>query len=88
MVNEPVRKLHISKQANKFIKSLPEKQRSLIKDAVKKLIANETAGLNIKKLHPHPKEFRLRVGNVRILFKADRQELFLFKAGYRQGVYK
>ncbi len=83
-----VRELRISRKANKFILSLPDKERKAVKKAIERLIANDAEGLNIKRLLPYPKEFRLRVGNVRILFRSTKSELFIFKAGYRGDVYK
>jgi len=83
-----VRDLRISRKANKFILSLPDKERKAVKKAIQKLISNDTEGLNIRRLLPYPKEFRLKVGNVRILFRSTKSELFIFKAGYRGDVYK
>lgn len=82
------RELRISTQAQKFILSLPSKQRTRIREAVEKLLRGDFAGLDVKKLAPHPRDYRLRIGTVRILFHADASLLFIFKAGYRGGVYK
>ena len=67
---------------------MPPELRGRIKNAVQCLIAGETLGLDIKPLAPHPNEYRLRVGRVRILFRMDRELLFVFKAGYRGDVSK
>ena len=83
-----VREFRISKRANKFILSLPEDERKAVKKAVERLINNDTEGLDIKRLLPYPKEFRLRVGKVRILFRSTKEQLFIFRAGYRGDVYK
>jgi len=83
-----VRELKISKKANKFIVSLPERERRSVKEAIEKLINNDTETLDIKRLLPYPKEFRLRVGNIRILFRSTKEQLFIFKAGYRGDIYK
>ena len=83
-----VRELRISKKANKFIVSLPERERRSVKEAIEKLINNDTETLDIKRLLPYPKEFRLRVGNIRILFRSTKEQLFIFKAGYRGDIYK
>ena len=83
-----VRELKISKKANKFIVSLPERERRSVKEAIEKLISNDTETLDIKRLLPYPKEFRLKVGNTRILFRSTKEQLFVFKAGYRGDVYK
>ncbi len=68
--------------------SLPEAMRKKIKEAMTRLVAGDVRGLDIKRLKPHPHDFRLRVGGVRILFSSDAQRLFVYKAGYRGDVYK
>ena len=88
MVDPGARSVRISRQADGFIKKLPDKQREAVKSAVKRLMDNDLSGLDIKRLLPHPHEFRLRVGKVRILFKSTSDLLFLFKAHYRGQVYK
>ncbi len=88
MVKYDDREFKISRKANKFIKSLPAPKRAKIKQAVQCLINNETEHLKIRRLLPHPKEFRLRLDDVRLLFKADKGSLFIFKAGYRKDIYR
>lgn len=88
MVKYEDRNFKISSKANKFIKSLPKAKREKIKYAVELLIGNQTEHLDIKRLMPYPKEFRLRVDNVRLLFRSDKDILFIFKAGYRKNIYK
>lgn len=88
MVKYEDREFKISSKANKFIKTLPKAKREKIKDAVGCLIENQTDNLDIKRLMPYPKEFRLRVDDVRLLFRSDRKLLFIFKAGYRKDIYK
>jgi len=88
MVKYEDRQFKISSKADKFIKSLPEAKRKKIKEAVTSLIDNQTDHLNIKRLLPYPKEFRLKVDDVRLLFRSDRELLFIFKAGYRKDIYK
>jgi len=88
MVMQSPRELVISKQANAFIRSLPDHAREKIKRAVERLISGDFNGLDIKRMQPHPHDFRLRVGNTRILFTAEPERLFIYKAGYRGDVYK
>ncbi|MBN1102823.1 MAG: hypothetical protein JXL84_05340 [Deltaproteobacteria bacterium] len=88
MVDPKTRSFSISRQADAFIRSLPDKRRTAVKKAIKKLIDNDVAGLDIKRLLPHPHEFRLRVGKVRVLFKSTSEQLFIFKAHYRGQAYK
>ena len=82
------RQFKISKQANKFILSLPGDLREKIKIVVTRLMSGEMETLEIARLEPYPNEYRLRVGKVRILFRSTDQLLFIFKAGFRGDVYK
>ena len=82
------RRLEISRKANQFIQSLPVKLRQRIKEAVDCLIKGDVHRLDIKPLSPHPHEYRLRIGKIRILFHADKELLFIFKAGFRGDIYK
>ncbi|MDX9963951.1 hypothetical protein [Desulfobacter postgatei] len=88
MVKYEDREFKISSKANKFIKSLPAAKREEIKEAVQNLIDNNTEHLNIRRLLPHPKEFRLRVDDIRLLFRSDKELLFIFKAGFRKDIYR
>ena len=88
MVDTGGRVYQISKQVHKFILSLPEDHRRRIKEAIFRLTSGEVHGLDVKKLKPHPNDFRLRVGSIRILFTADKKRLFIYKAGFRGDVYK
>ena len=88
MVKYEDRKFKISSKANKFIKSLSKAKREKIKYAVELLIDNQTDRLNIRRLMPYPKEFRLKIDDVRLLFRSDKDILFIFKAGYRKDIYK
>lgn len=88
MVKAEDRAFRISRKSDRFIRSLPARKRKAVKEAVTLLIENKTEGLNIKRLFPNPKEFRLRIDDIRILFKATKDELFIFKAGYRGQLYK
>lgn len=89
MVNvPPERRFEISRKADQFIQSLPEKLRLRIKDAVGCLIKGDVNHLDIKSLTNHPHEYRLRVGRTRILFHADKELLFIYKVGFRGGIYK
>ncbi|NDY55692.1 hypothetical protein G3N56_02910 [Desulfovibrio sulfodismutans] len=82
------RTLVIGRKAQAFIVALPDAQRAKIKQAVSRLVAGDVQGLDIKKLKPHPHDYRLRIGGVRILFTSDAEKLFIYKAGYRGDVYK
>ena len=82
------RRFEISRKADQFIQSLPAKLRRRIKEAIECLIKGDVRHLDIVPLSPYPHEYRLRVGKIRILFRADKELLFIFKAGFRGDIYK
>lgn len=82
------RRFEISRKADQFIQTLPVKLRGRIKEAVDCLIKGDVRHLDIKPLSPYPHEYRLRVGKIRILFCANKDLLFIFKAGFRGDIYK
>ncbi len=86
MVKE--RQFKIDRQADRFIRSLPEHEREKVREAVALLIAGNTQSLDIKRYLPYPKEFRLKVGRIRLLFRSSPEMLFIFKADFRKDVYK
>jgi mRNA interferase RelE/StbE len=55
MVSREGRELRISKQTDKFIRSLPGKEREAVKHGITRLIEGDTQGLDIARLLPHPK---------------------------------
>ncbi|MCX5814655.1 MAG: hypothetical protein NTX75_00220 [Proteobacteria bacterium] len=88
-MNDHTERLYvISRKADQFIQSLPVKLRRRIKEAVDCLIKGDVHHLDIKPLSPYPHEYRLRVGKIRVLFRADKELLFIFKAGFRSDIYK
>jgi len=88
MVGMEKRNCRITKKASKFIKDLPEQKRKNVKKSIQMLMEDRTEHLDIKRLMPYPKDFRLRVEDIRILFRSTKEELFIFKAGYRRDVYR
>ena len=55
------------RKAVKQLRNLPQKQQVKIRDAVNGLV-DFTANQNVKKLKSHNCNYRLRVGNYRVLF--------------------
>lgn len=56
---------------NKFLRKLSPKEREIVDTVVSKILAHNFYGLNIKKLKGKDREFRVRKGNVRIIFIID-----------------
>jgi mRNA-degrading endonuclease RelE of RelBE toxin-antitoxin system len=51
----------------KLFRKITKKERMMLSQVLAKLIANETAGLNIKKIQSS-EYYRLRIGSFRIIF--------------------
>ena len=78
-----------AKSVKKDIKNIPPDILSLIKTSIEEL-QNFPHLSNIKKLSSHPlADFRLRVGNYRILFDVDFDNniIEILKIGHRRDVY-
>lgn len=75
----------IKKPAKKFIDKLPKNDKQRIMDAIEKL----PDGDNIKKLKGHDDIYRLRVGDFRILYTVNDNELIVvvIDAGNRGQIY-
>jgi len=53
---------------NKFLNSLTEKERKFVTILIARLRNNDLIGLNVKKLKGMENMYRIRKGNIRILF--------------------
>ena len=72
-----------SKQAEAYLDKQQKKQSERIKNAVKALPAGD-----VKKLKGIENGYRLRVGNVRVLFEKDEGKIHVIKIDNRGDVYK
>ena len=62
----------------KSLQKLTPKERGRIKEIVRKLEVDDTAGLDIQKLKGKNDIFRIRKGNIRIVYRKDSQgKIFL-----------
>ena len=52
----------------KFLKKLTKKEFPIVEETLQKIHLQDTAGLDIKKLSGYRDIYRVRVGNVRIIF--------------------
>ena len=63
---------------NKVLQKLAEKERTAIKDILFKLIKGETSSFNIKKLKGRDDIFRIRKGNLRIIYRFnDKKQIYI-----------
>jgi len=70
-------------QATGFLNKQPAKKSERIKKAINALPAGD-----VKKLCGIPNGYRLRIGDVRILFKRDGEQINVIKIDNRGDVYK
>ena len=61
----------------KALNKLSDKERKLMKEILARLNAGDILGLNIQKLKGHPDIFRLRKGDLRIIFRKIQKNIFL-----------
>ena len=57
----------------KALQKLSAKERQKIKAVLTRLLAQETEGLDIKKLKDRNDVFRVRIGDLRIIYRVDSQ---------------
>jgi len=75
---------------DKVLAKLSEKERSLVREIIQKLLSGNTANLNIKKLRGSSDIFRIRKGHVRIMYRVDKTETIFILAIERrkENTYK
>ncbi len=61
----------------KALARLSEKERGRVKDALARLVAGDMRGLDIKKLKGRDDIFRVRKGDLRILYRIHGGQLFI-----------
>ena len=78
-------KILIKKRAKKFIDKLPKSEKNRIVYAIKKIPEGD-----IKQLKGHSELMRIRVGDYRIIYTIDNNELIIIviDAGNRGDIYK
>lgn len=52
----------------KFLKRLSDKEFAAVETALQKILDRDTAGLDLKKLSGYRDVYRVRIGNIRIIF--------------------
>lgn len=79
----------IDKKVETFIKKQPANQAKRLRDAISSLAVNPRPH-GCKKLEGYEDEYRLRVGQMRILYTINDAivTVIVLKAGYRGNVYK
>ena len=76
----------LSRQAEKFLDKLNDKQAIIIINAIKGLTQNPPKG-DIRKLKGYINEKRLRVGTIRIIFKIKDNIVYVSDIDFRGNIY-
>ncbi len=73
----------------KALAKLSEKERKKIKQALEKLFSDEIKGLDIRKLKDRSDIFRLRIGNLRIIYRVLGEKISILAISRRnEKTYK
>lgn len=73
----------------KFLKKLTPKERSLIEELIVKLLKGETDDLDTKKLKGFDDIFRVRLGNIRVMYRKTKADIIVIEISRRnENTYK
>lgn len=73
----------------KFLNKISERERIRIERVIEKIYAGDAKGLDIKKLKHHPDFFRVRVGDVRIVYTKEKNIIKILVVEYKsKDTYK
>ena len=78
--------IEIRRRAEKDLASIPKSDAQNVADAIFAL-ENGLAG-SIKKLTNHTPEYRLRVGDWRVLFEVIKDKIIIYRIRHRREVYR
>lgn len=82
-------RLVYTKRSFKDIRKLDSKIKDRIKKALEKFRQAPFEASSVKKLtHPELGEYRLRVGDYRVIFDVDADKLVILRIGHRKKVYR
>lgn len=76
-------------KVGKFIKRLVPKEKARIRNIFKALQSGRFSGLDVKKLKGAADLFRVKKGDLRIIYQVRDSQVFILKIGYRkEDTYK
>jgi mRNA interferase RelE/StbE len=78
--------LGISATAKRALRLLPKQDRQEI--GYKLFLMQDDLAGDVKKLQGSQNEYRLRVGNYRVMFRLERDIIAVYKVGDRKDVYR
>ena len=73
-------------KTSKFLKRLSDQDRLKLKKVINNVLAGDIKNLDTKKLKGHGNMFRIRVGNMRIVFKNENNLISLIFVGRKNDV--
>ena len=76
----------VKSRAGKDLKKIPKVDATRIADKLE-MLSTEISG-DIKRLTNHTPEYRLRVGQYRILFEVDGTEILVYRILHRKEAYR
>jgi mRNA interferase RelE/StbE len=79
-------KVHFKPKAMKDLKDIQPKQVQKISDKID-LMSNNLTG-DVKRLTAHSPEYRLRVGDYRVLFEVEQEKIIIYRIIHRRKAYK
>jgi mRNA-degrading endonuclease RelE of RelBE toxin-antitoxin system len=68
---------------DKFLAKIDQKTRLLLEQIIFRILKNEIDNLDVKKLRGKKDMYRVRIGNIRILFEKHKGKNFLHDLSYR-----
>ena len=75
-------------EIQKFLKKLTKKERELlIKQILPQIISGEWSNLDLKKMKGKKNLYRVRQGNIRIVFLKQNEKVQILKVAFRKDVY-
>ena len=76
------------KQPIKFLKKLDKNIVKRILDKVDVVFANEPVPSDAKRIFGEHGVFRIRIGDYRIIFDIDNENIVILRIGHRKDIYK
>lgn len=71
------------RKIDKFLSKLDSKQRKAVLAVLVRLRTGNVSGLDLRKLKGASDKYRVRIGNVRIIFTMDNGDVSILQIGYR-----
>lgn len=81
-------KIYYHPRTIKFLKKIPQKSAEQVYLKIGKLkVLKQWSSLDIKRLVNTQASYRLRVGNIRVIFEQTKQEIYIHEIDFRGNVY-